>query len=85
VGDEFKRPVPRLVDHFIEGRIQPPEPFVARVDAGVWKVRANLPDDVGTDEFEDCVQVHFPLGKQLEQAAKKLHVLPRHRPRSIGR
>jgi hypothetical protein len=51
---------------------------VAGIYAGVGKVRANLPDDVLTDELEDRVQVHFPLGKQVEQAAKKLHVLLRH-------
>ena len=76
--DVVERPVPGFLDRFIEGIRPPAHPFVARVDAGVWKVRANLPDDVGTDELEDCVQVHFPFGKQLEQAAKKLHVLVRN-------
>ena len=76
--DVLERQLPGLLDRFVEGLRQLPNPLVAAVDASVWKVRTDLQSDVGIKELEDRVPVHLPVGKQLEHAAKKLHVLLRH-------
>ena len=51
--------------------------------SGLWPILGGPHDDVGVVQLTKCV--HVPRVPRLEERSENLHVLLRHRPRSISR